>query len=103
MPVPLLRTRVVGAPSAPTLVLQGELDMSSLEVFVSAVDDIRDGGAHQCTVDCRALTFADLAALRALARVAAELPGGITVVHPPPSLRRLSTLLGDTPGLGWVG
>lgn len=103
MPVPLLRTRVVGTPTAPTLVLQGELDMSSLEVFVSAVAEIRYAGASQCTVDCRALAFADLAALRALAQVAAELPGGVTVVHPPPSLRRLATLLGESPGLGWAG
>ena len=81
--------------------LAGDADLSECDELEQALAGpvAADGDIH---LDLAALTFADVAAARLLARTAARLvPGRKLVLHrPPPALRRLVQMCWpDQPGL----
>jgi stage II sporulation protein AA (anti-sigma F factor antagonist) len=81
-----------------TVVVDGEVDMSTADAMYAAATAENAGG--RLTLDLRGVTFFDSAAIHALLRIADKHPGRLTVV-PSHQVRRVLELagLGDQP---WV-
>lgn len=73
-----------------TVVVSGEVDMSTAEGLTQAVS--REG-AKQLTLDLRGVTFFDSAGVQALVRLARRYPGGLTVL-PSRQVRRVLDISG---------
>jgi len=73
-----------------TVTVTGEVDMSTAdEMFRAATPD----AAKAATLDLRAVTFFDSAAIHALIRLAERFPGSLEVV-PSPQVSRVLTISG---------
>jgi anti-anti-sigma factor len=73
-----------------TVVVSGEVDMSTADAMAQAATANRTGSA---TIDLRAVTFFDSAAIHALIRLAERFPGGFEVI-PSPQVRRVLDISG---------
>ncbi|WP_306205554.1 STAS domain-containing protein [Actinoplanes sp. RD1] len=73
-----------------TVVVTGEVDMSTADTMFQAATG---GGPGAVTLDLRAVTFFDSAAIHALIRLAERFPGALTVV-PSPQVRRVLDISG---------
>jgi anti-anti-sigma factor len=80
-----------------TVQVSGEVDMATADaMFQAAVP----AGATAATVDLRAVSFFDSAAIHALVRLAQQYPGALSVL-PSPQVRRVLDIsgLGEQPWL----
>jgi anti-anti-sigma factor len=80
-----------------TVRVTGEVDMATADqMFTAAVPE----GVHGATVDLRAVSFFDSAAIHALVRLAERYPGTLAVL-PSPQVRRVLDIsgLGEQPWL----
>ena len=94
---PVARARVIHAGTTSTIVVQGEIDVSSAGVIEDAVDEARAAGCAQAVVDLRGVSFMDLSGLRVLHRAATD---GLDVVIRNPS--RLVCRVIDLAGMDGV-
>jgi anti-anti-sigma factor len=80
-----------------TVVVTGEVDMATADAMFRAA---APEGARAATVDLRAVSFFDSAAIHALVRLAERYPGAFDVA-PSPQVRRVLDIsgLGDQPWL----
>jgi anti-anti-sigma factor len=69
-----------------TVVVRGEVDMSTADAMYRAATD---DGARSATLDLRGVTFFDSAAIHALIRLAERFPGGFEVIPSAPVRRVL--------------
>jgi anti-anti-sigma factor len=79
------------------IVLVGEVDMTSVEVFWAHVSEAVEARPVAITVEARGLTFVDSSGLMALARArdaASEAGATFRVREPSPPLRRIAELCG---------
>lgn len=85
-----------------TIALEGELDLSNVEVFTAVLNPCcRDMDEH-LSLDLSRLTFLDVSGLRALAQAAQTLDGrgkSWVLVSPSPLIRRLLELTGLLPAM----
>jgi anti-anti-sigma factor len=70
-PPPLLDISTSRADASTTITVAGELDMSTLPVFLSAFASALETESHVVRIDTELLTFADSAAIQALVRAQA--------------------------------
>jgi hypothetical protein len=84
------------SPSADRLALSGELDFSSLDLLVRALDaaDLRPAGGR-VTIDMSGLAFVDHRSIQVLARYAADRSAELVLRDPRRAARRIVDLLGD--------
>jgi anti-anti-sigma factor len=73
-----------------TVVVRGEVDMSTADAMVQATTGVGVGSA---TIDLRGVTFFDSAAIHALIRLAERFPDGLTVI-PSPQVSRVLDISG---------
>lgn len=73
-----------------TVVVRGEVDMSTADAMVQAATGDRTARA---TIDLRGVTFFDSAAIHALIRLAERFPDGFEVI-PSPQVRRVLDISG---------
>lgn len=73
-----------------TVVVSGEVDMSTADVMYQAA---ARAGAGRATLDLRAVTFFDSAAIHALIRLTERFPDALTVV-PSPQVHRVLDISG---------
>lgn len=73
-----------------TVVVRGEVDMSTADAMVQAATG---DGVGSATIDLRGVTFFDSAAIHALIRLAERFPDGLTVI-PSPQVHRVLDISG---------
>jgi len=71
------------------IVLEGELDLGTVDDLQDAVDEALGAGARHVTIDCRGITFVDSSGLRCLLDTKAKAPLGVALLQPSSSLLRL--------------
>ena len=79
-----------------TVVVAGELDLSSTPRLDQLLDDLATGGAPDVALDMTRVTFCDVQGVRALLKATETMRARgrrLVVRRPPVSLRRLITLL----------
>ncbi|WP_229401135.1 STAS domain-containing protein [Micromonospora okii] len=79
------------------VVVSGEVDMATADTMLQTV--LREPGG-QVTLDLRAVTFFDSAAIHAVVRLSQRYPGSLTVL-PSRQVRRVLEISGLA-GQGWV-
>lgn len=86
----------VGADGSVTLVLSGELDLSTFAALAAQLNDILAQNPRQVIFDLSGVSFADLGALRALVTIHRGIPGALPPVlcHPPHVVVRLLEVSG---------
>jgi len=97
--VSALDVRIQFAPKLPLVRLSGELDLDSLHLLTDALDAIAATScpAELVVLDLAAVTFCDVAGLRALEQCALSLEmvgKQLMLYHPPRSVTRLMTMTG---------
>ena len=93
-----VRVEVAHGDPSSTLVVHGEVDVSSAGVLEAAIAAARDGGCREVVVDLGDVSFIDLAGLRVL-HLAAVDGLGVVVRNPSRLARRVIGLAGMTDAL----
>ncbi|MEU6236146.1 STAS domain-containing protein [Kitasatospora sp. NPDC047058] len=81
------------------LTLRGELDLDTVELVHTALDEVLRTPGTVVVIDCAGLEFCDSTGLNALLRARAVADGGgsrIELVHPRPLVLRMLELTGAT-------
>lgn len=93
----MLKASVADGVSGPVITLYGEADFTSVEQLSALITVQLSGGTRHLTIDVSGLSFADSAAMQALAlaaRTMKERGGTLVLLHPQPAVARLLALTG---------
>jgi anti-anti-sigma factor len=79
--------------------LVGEFDMAEAETFLAWVASNVDG-EREVVLDCSGLTFMDSSGIRAILMFASDLPRGVVLRRPSPTVREVLEIAGVNEAMG---